>query len=115
MARIYVSLLRPGSALDCVEGTCADCGRLHDKVWRIRRSLADTFGHFAVFRINGEQVPVDASLPHRVDRLPRGAEALSPAESARLWHDDNESHVFGGPNVAEALRDSIARTHGRSL
>lgn len=29
-------------------------------------------------------------------------------EAARLWHDDTESHVVGGPNVAKELRAAIA-------
>lgn len=95
-----------------------DCGRLpacpescrgtHElRLWIIEVP-AKPWGHFAVARINGESRVIDASLPTRVSRVPRDAVELHPNDVARLWHEDNESHVFGGPNVAKALREAIA-------
>lgn len=80
----------------------------HAQLWVIQRVLADTFGHFPVFRINGERRVIDVSLPTNLVRIPRDARKLSPIETHNVWMDDNESHVFGGPNVAKALRASVA-------
>ncbi len=97
-----------------VTDPCRRCGRHHDRLWTVRRALVDTMGHFPVYRLNGEEVPVDPSLPHTVDRLPRDAEPVDPDTAAALWHSDNESHVFGGPNIAAALRAAIADTNANA-
>lgn len=114
MGRIFISLQRPGSTewRDCVTEQCIACGRDHDKVWSIERKL-EPWGHFATATINGQSVVIDASLPHVVDRVPRDARTLTPSQLARIWHEDNESHVFGGPNVAKALRQAIAEANAR--
>lgn len=108
MARIFISVELPdGGYRDCVPAdTCVQCGDRHDKVWLIRRK-AEPWGHFGVATINGKREVIDASLPTVVAKIPRGAVELGPQELARVWHEDNESHVFGGPNVAKALREAI--------
>jgi hypothetical protein len=62
MARIYIShrtqetkQLEGGNWQweKCEEEKCLQCGKMHDSLWIIHRVLADTFGHFACFRING--------------------------------------------------------------
>ena len=120
MSTNHISLQRPGSDRyrDAVQESCIvpDCQwRSHDKVWRIKRPVRP-WGHFVTAVINkrdprgrfGSSEVIDGSLPHHVTQLPQDAVELTPAELARVWHEDNESHVFGGPNVAKALRESIA-------
>lgn len=87
---------------------CAQCGRHHPALWIIRRVPVDLGLAFYGFRINGAVRAPDMSIPYTVDRLPRDARPVSAADAVRLWHEDNESHVFGGPNVARALRETIA-------
>ena len=105
------------AALDAYNATvtepCARCGRPHDCLWTVRRALADTFGPWPCYRLNGSTTVVDPSLPHTVRRLPRDAEPVPADVAAALWHDDNESHTFGGPNVAAALRAAIADANAR--
>ena len=113
MSRIFVSLELPdGGYRDCVTETCIVCGRDHDKVWVIKRKT-EAWGHFGVALINGKREVIDASLPTIVHKIPRGARELTPDELARVWHEDNESHVFGGPNVAKMLREAIAEANAR--
>ncbi len=91
------------------EGLCSDCitGTGHPLVlWEIERK-PKPWGHFATVTINGESHVIDASLPHKVDQLPRDAKQVEADLAERYWHEDNESHVFGGPNVAKALREAI--------
>lgn len=76
-------------------------------LYSVERSLRP-WGHFATAVINRRSEVIDASLPHRVTKLPPDAKVLPPEEVERMWHEDNESHVFGGPNVAKALRQAIA-------
>lgn len=102
MARLYLSLVKPGgdpkmplAGRDCVTAACVSCGRDHDAIWTIERVLADTFGHFPVFRINGEMEVVDGSLPHKVEVLPRDARPVDPTKAAAVWHDTSGSHTFG--------------------
>ena len=107
MARIFVSVELPdGGYRDCIQQTCMECGKPHDKVWLIRRKV-EPWGNFGVAAINGKREVIDASLPTVVAKIPRGAYELDPEHLARVWHEDNESHVFGGPNVAKALREAI--------
>jgi len=116
MARIYLSLnTGSGQYGDCVqEERCLidvhyhPQGHTEDRLWVIKRKLKP-WGHFATAMINGTSMVIDGSLPTRVDKLPRDAKLVSREDNARLWHEDNESHVFGGPNVAKALREQIAR------
>jgi hypothetical protein len=93
---------------------CTRCGRTHDALWTIRRVARDSGLYWPFVQINGKRVLLDASLPTTVDRLPRDARPVDAETAARLWHDDNESHTFGGPNVAAALRASIAE-HNASV
>jgi hypothetical protein len=104
MARIYIShRTQETKKMDddtwqweeCEEEKCLQCGKMHDSLWIIHRVLADTFGHFACFRINGDVHVIDASLPHRVEKIPRKAVRVGPEDFARLWHMNTGSHVFG--------------------
>lgn len=83
------------------------CRGTHElRLWVIQRK-GTPWGHFATANICGESRVIDASLPTRVPYIPNGAEECSPEEVANLWHEDNESHVFGGPNIAKALREAV--------
>jgi len=91
------------------------CRGSHElRLWVIHRR-GEAWGHFATANINGESRVIDASLPTIVKAVPRGAEECSPEEVANLWHEDNESHVFGGPNVAKALRYVIKAENPRRI
>jgi len=80
-----------------------------ETLYVIKRKLRGTFGHFPVFRINGEDHVPDMSLPMAIDRLPRDAVRLTPAQSARLWHSTNPSHTFGDEtDYGRLLREAIA-------
>ena len=118
MSTIIISLQQPGSTAwrDCVlDSTCVSCGDRHDKLWTVSRRV-EPWGHFGVAAINereangrfAHKVVIDSSLPTVVATLPKDAVEVDRDTAARWWHDDNESHVFGGPNVAKALRESIA-------
>jgi hypothetical protein len=135
MARIFLSLRNPevpdardvpGSGEDFiravfhanVEVECLVCGKPHDKLWTVvRRTTA--WGPWPVAQISerdergrfGSKTVIDPSLPTTVTFLPKDAVEVSPEDAARVWHEDNESHVFGGPNVAKALRESIAQAN----
>lgn len=121
MATIYLSLaIEGGSYHECEQVGCIRCGRDHDKVWVVTRPVKP-WGHFATAVINrrtkdgqfGASEVIDASLPHVVSQIPKDAVFVGPEAAAILWHDDNESHVFGGPNVAKALRERIAELNAR--
>lgn len=115
MTLIYLSLEVPGGDYgECVTETCIVDGREHDKLWTVQRKPFGTGLYWNGINLNGEKVLIEGSLPNRVDRLPRDAKPVSPENAARVWHEDNESHVFGGPNVAKALREAIARENRRS-
>lgn len=72
----------------------------------------EAFGHFAVVNLNGEKSVIDVSLPHEVDKLPRDAKQIDPEIAEQYWHDESGNHTFGGPDVARALRESIAEVNG---
>lgn len=96
MARIFLS--RTVAPYECETELCPVAGckyGTHERLWIINRVLADTFGHFPVFNINGEKVPVDGSLPHKVVVLPRDATVVSPEKAHAFWTDESGSHVFG--------------------
>jgi len=99
----------PDQARDCERETCPSCGRQHDALWTIHRVPVAPFGHFTVYRVNGSEHVPDMSTPMALERLPRDARRISAEDAARLWHDDNESHIFGGPNVAAMLRAAVRR------
>lgn len=103
----------PLSGRDCKQAECVNCGRSHDRLWLIYRRAYDSGLYWPFVNLNGSRHLLDATLPTTVDRLPRDARPVDPAESARLWHEDNESHTFGGPNIAAALRSAIAAANGR--
>jgi len=86
-----------------------ETGGQMETLYVIKRKLRGTFGHFPVFRINGEDHVPDMSLPMAIDRLPRDAVRLTPAQSARLWHSTNPSHTFGDEtDYGRLLREAIA-------
>ncbi len=111
--RIFVRL-KDGDvgSLPTCPPTCRGSHEL--RLWVIRRH-AEPWGHFAVVRINAEHRVIDSSLPTAVERVPRGAKECSPDRVANLWHEDNESHVFGGPNVAKQLRDGIHAANAKAI
>lgn len=113
MTTIYLSLNISSEYGDCTQAECLVCGKNHDALWTVRRVPFDTGLYWRGINLNGEKVLIEGSLPNRVDRLPRDAKLVSREDTARLWHDDNESHVFGGPNVAKALRETIAAANAR--
>lgn len=101
---LYLSLKKPASEIEklsntdkCfhseVEFTCPKCGKMHSKLWTVKRKMADTFGHFPVFRLNGKLTVVDGTLPHTVERLPTDAIELSDERCTELWHKNG--HYFG--------------------
>ena len=105
MARIIVE--HTGQPEGCLLGLTYPSGYPSShplKLYYIRRRVRP-WGHFGTASINGTVQVLDASLPHRVARVPRDA---VPEIMESYWHDDNESHVFGGPNVAATLRPTIA-------
>lgn len=116
MATIYLSLLVEGGSYgECVQEACADPrygdGHTDDKLWIVKRKPFDTGLAWRGIRLNGEKVLIEGSLPNRVAKLPRDAKPLPPEAAAIAWHESNESHVFGGPNVAKALREAIAASN----
>ncbi len=111
--RIFVRL-KDGDvgSLPTCPPTCRGSHEL--RLWVIRR-VGTPWGHFATAMINGRPRVIDASLPTTVDMIPRGAKECSPDRVANLWHEDNESHVFGGPNVAKQLRAYIHATNAAAI
>lgn len=92
--------------------TCPDtCRGSHPLLLYVVQRKATAFGHFPVVSLNGTSEVIDPSLPTEVERLPRDARILSPKATSQAWHDDNESHVFAGPNVAAQLRAAIKRVN----
>ena len=90
-----VDYVVPLEARDRLSEPCPQCNKSHEILWIIKRRPAGIFGHFPVFRINGSEVIVDASLPTGVLALPRDAKRLSPEKAAKLWHSTSELHEFG--------------------
>jgi hypothetical protein len=110
MATIYLQL---SSAPDedkylVWEERCPTCGRDHPSLWAIERKLKDVFGHFPVFRINGEDHVPDTSLPMRIDRIPRDAIRLTNAQFAAIWHDESDDHTFGAETSYRRLKEEQA-------
>jgi hypothetical protein len=66
--------------------TCPICGREHPLLYEAVRKPAGTWGHWVVFRYNGEEHVPDLSIPISVERLPRGAKPLGVEGSANAWH-----------------------------
>jgi len=67
---------------------CTKCGKNHEQLYIAFRKPAGMWGHWVVFRYNGEEHVPDLSIPIAVDRIPRGARKLSPEENAEVWHSD---------------------------
>lgn len=71
---------------------CPKCGSLHGQLYRIWRKPADTIGCWVCFRIAGEMIPADLSVPlsvgptHAPVNMPRDAEKLTEEEAVRYWH-----------------------------
>jgi hypothetical protein len=97
---------------DCPVPTCRY--GTHDVLWRIRRVPLETGLYWRAARINGTRHLIEGSLPNVIGRIPRDAVRLSAAESHAIWCDDNESHTFGGPNIAAALRSAVRAENGRA-
>ena len=105
--KIYLTLASDPDG-PCVAAGCR--GGHPTRLWVVTRR-GEAWGHFAVASLNGKRQVIDGSLPTEVTKVPRGARELSPEGVARCWHHDNESHVFGGPNTAMALRAVIKATN----
>jgi hypothetical protein len=111
--RIFIRLA--GGDMGTLPTCPPTCHGTHEKqLWVIHR-VGTPWGHFATADINGESRVIDASLPTVVERVPRGADKCSPDEVANLWHEDNESHVFGGSNIAKILREAIHAENARAI
>jgi hypothetical protein len=65
------------------EVDCLVCGKKHAKLYRIFRKPVGTFGHWVVFRINGEEAVPDLSTPLALHKKPRGAVEV---DSSIEWH-----------------------------
>lgn len=115
MATVYLSLQKADSDQyhDCVQEPCLAGDRSHDKLWSVQRRAYDSGLYWPYILLNGERTLIEGSLPNVVKKIPNDAMSVTPREAARLWHDDNESHVFGGPNVAKKLRETIADANAR--
>ena len=75
---------------------CIQCGKDHDALWTITRVPVAPFGHFIVYRLNGEKIVPDMSVPYGTEKIPRDAIKIeSPQEFARVWHLQTGSHTFG--------------------
>jgi hypothetical protein len=91
MAKLYMSL-KTGDDTDN-ESKCFFCGRNHPTLWEVHRKIIAQFGHFPVVRLSGMQLPIDGTLPTRIDKLPNDAVWVPPARHAELWH--GTGHYFG--------------------
>lgn len=90
------------------------CGRYHPALWRIRRARVDLGLAYYGFRINGTVRAPDPSIPYTIEKLPRDAVRLTPADAAPLWHSTIDSHVFGATvDVGALLRATIAEHNAR--
>jgi hypothetical protein len=65
---------------------CETCGKLHAQLYTAWRRPVGMLGCWVTFRYNGETHAPDLSLPINVERIPRGAVKLTPAENAARWH-----------------------------
>lgn len=65
---------------------CSRCGRAHSRIYHVWRKPVGMLGCWVVFRLNGEKIAPDLSLPIPVFRLPRDARPVSDKENAELWH-----------------------------
>jgi len=92
---LVINYVVPLEARDRLTEPCSQCSKSHEILWIIKRRPAGVLGHFPIFRINGSEVLVDASLPTGVLALPRDAKRLSPEKAAKLWHSTSELHEFG--------------------
>lgn len=109
MTTVFISLLvKDGSYGECVTEECPADGKQHDSLWTIERQTYDSGLVWPRIKVNREWALLEGSLPNRVKKLPLDAVKVEGDAFVRVWHEDNESHVFGGPNVAKALRESIA-------
>jgi hypothetical protein len=76
----------------------------HYRFWVIQRRPAGQMGHFMVFRINGEEHVIDASVPTHLDRLPRDAVEITGDLYENILHATTGSHVWGDPYLQEVAK-----------
>lgn len=112
-SELAIELMKESHAIpfdQTAQGICPQCGKPHDRLWIVRRALADTFGHFPVYRLNGAEHVIDSSLPHTIDKLPRDAVAVPPSIAAQVWHATSASHGFAagvGPDVIAFVNGAL--------
>lgn len=71
---------------DAETALCLSCHRPHAVLYKVARRPVGMLGCWVQFRWNGEVHAPDLSIPIRVERLPRDAERMAPAEAAAYWH-----------------------------
>lgn len=65
---------------------CPICGEKHRRIYVAWRKPAGMFGPWVVFRYLGKENVPDLSIPIWTGDLPKGAVALSDAETFESWH-----------------------------
>jgi len=65
---------------------CHICGGQHPQLYIAWRKPCGAFGAWTVFRYLGEEHVPDLSIPIAVNRVPRGADKLSPRNNSETWH-----------------------------
>ena len=61
---------------------CPTCGQDHAKLYGFWRKPLGMWGHWVVFRYNGEKHVPDLSIPLSLEKLPRDAKPIS----LEYWH-----------------------------
>jgi hypothetical protein len=65
---------------------CTICKQKHPQMYAFWRKPAGAWGHWVVFRYNGEEHVPDLSIPIRLKKVPRGSRKLTPEENSERWH-----------------------------
>jgi hypothetical protein len=65
---------------------CTVCGGVHEQIHVAWRKPAGMMGCWVVFRVNGQKIVPDLSIPISISRIPRDAVALSAEETSEAWH-----------------------------
>jgi hypothetical protein len=65
---------------------CSVCGKEHPRLYTVARKPKGMCGCWVVFRIDGDDVVPDLSVPMRLEKMPYGAKRLTDQESSELWH-----------------------------
>lgn len=72
---------------DGIEHIPCDCkwGK-HEQVYEVFRKPVGMLGCWVQFRLNGEVIVPDLSIPIKVTKLPRDARKMDPEEVKEYWH-----------------------------